>query len=175
MNNLTDSILHDPQLAVAFLVFLVSLTAIAISLISLYWQRTHNRKSVKPIGIITLSDYEDLLGIKIQNAGVGPLIFKSITTVNEEGKSKDYPIDWMPSGIIWSDVRRELENHSIVPGDIAVLLEYEVDLNDSKSKKTRDTIRSILKDLRGIVKYTDVYEKKIFSADRSLDWFGRNL
>ncbi len=175
MKNLINSILYNPQLVIAFLAFLVSITAIIFSVISLHIQHTHNRKSVKPIGIITISDYENLLNIKIQNAGIGPLLIKSITSINKEGRSKDYPIDWMPSGISWSDFRKSLENHAIVPNAKTVLLEYKVDLNNTLSIKTRDIIRSILKELKILIKYTDVYEKQTFSTTRSLEWFGRNI
>lgn len=39
-------------------------------------QRTHNKKSVLPLGFISLANYEDLLRIKIINTGIGPLIIK---------------------------------------------------------------------------------------------------
>lgn len=172
---LVDKIATDPTLLIATLAFLVSVVSIVIGIVSLWIQRKHNRLSVRPIGIITLSDYENRLAIAVKNAGIGPMIMKSIETSNNQGTKKEYPIDWMPPDIMWTTFRRSLKNHAIIAGDSSVLLEYKLDPQDKESALQRDEIRSVLKNLTIRIIYTDVYGKKQPELARSLNWFGRTI
>jgi len=157
---LLNKIATDPTLQIATLALLVSVVSIVIGVVSLWIQRKHNRLSVRPIGIIVLSDYENRLAIRVKNAGIGPMIVKSIETTNNQGTKKEYPIDWMPDGITWADFRRGLENHSITAGDSSVLLEYVLDPQDKDSALQRDKIRFVLKNLALHIRYSDVYGKE---------------
>ena len=173
---LVDKIATDPDLLIATLAIIVSFVAILIGWFSLRIQQKHNRLSVRPIGSIALSDYENQLAIRVKNAGIGPMIVKSIETSNNQGTKKEYPVDWMPSDIMWGGFRRALKNQAIVAGDSTVLLEFNLpDPIDEDSARQRDEIRSVLKNLRIRIIYTDVYDKEQPELVRSLDWFGRNI
>jgi hypothetical protein len=170
-----DNFTIDPTLIIAILALIVSIVSIGIGVITLRTQQEYNRLSVRPIGIITLSDYEDKLAIKIMNAGIGPMIIKSVETVDNSGIKKDYPIDWMSSKYIWTNFRRNLQNHAIIAGDSIILLEYNLDPQNKDLAKQRDEIRFILKNLTIRIKYTDIYNKEQPDLIRSLNWFGRNI
>ncbi len=172
---LIDKIATDPALLIATLAFLVSVVSIVIGVVSLWIQRKHNRLSVRPIGIITLSDYEDVLTIMVKNAGIGSMIVKSIETSINQRTIKKYPIDWMPPGIGWATFRKDLENSAIKAGDSFVLLKYVLDPQDKNSALQRDEIRSRLKNLTIRIVYTDVYGKEQPELVKSLNWFGRNI
>jgi hypothetical protein len=103
------------------------------------------------------------------------MIVKSIETSNNQGTKKEYPIDWMPSGIMWASFRRDLKNHAIIAGDFTALLKYILDPQDEDSVRQRVKIRSVLKNLTIRIIYDDVYGKKQPELVRSLDWFGRNI
>ena len=77
---LISEILTSPNL-IATIALGVSFLSIIIGFYGLWLQRKHNQLSVRPIGIITLSDYENRLAIKVKNAGMGTMILKSIETV----------------------------------------------------------------------------------------------
>jgi hypothetical protein len=172
---LVGKIATDPELLIATLAFFVSVVSILIGVFSLWIQRKHNRLSVRPIGIIARSDYENRLAIRVKNAGIGPMIVKSIENSNNKGTKKKYPLDWMPSDIMWAGFRRDLKNQTIMAGDSTVLLEYKIDPQDEDSARQRDEIRSVLKNLTIRIVYTDVYGKEQPELVRSLDWFGRNI
>jgi hypothetical protein len=172
---LIDKIATDPKLLIATLAFFVSFVSILIGVVSLWIQRKHNRLSVRPIGIIARSDFENRLAIRVKNAGIGPMIVKSIETSNNQGTKKEYPLDWMPSDILWAGFRRGFKNPAIMAGDSTVLLEYKLDPQDKDSARQRDEIRSVLKNLTIRIIYTDVYGKEQPELVRSLDWFGRNI
>ena len=169
---LISDILAYPNL-VATIALGVSFLSIIIGFYGLWLQRKHNRLSVRPIGVIYLGDYENRLSIKLKNAGMGTLIPQLIETSDNEGNKKDFPIDWMPPGIIWADFRKSLP--AIKEGDSIVLLEYRLDPQNINSVKERENIRSILKNLTIKILYTDIYDNKQPIVCRSLDWFGRNL
>jgi len=170
-----DNFSIDPILIIAILALIVSIVSIGIGVITLRTQQEYNRLSVRPIGIITFSDYENNLAIKIKNAGMGPMILTSVETVDNSGINKNYPIDWMPSKYIWTNFRRNLQNHAIIAGDSIILLEYSLDPQNKDLAKQRDEIRSILKNLTIRIKYMDIYNKQQPDLIRSLDWFGRNI
>jgi hypothetical protein len=168
---LISEIITSPNL-IATIALGVSFLSIIIGFYGLWLQRKHNQLSVRPIGIVTLSDYENRLAIKVKNAGMGTMIIKSIETSDNEGNKKEYPIDWFPQDIMWADFRKGLP--AIKEGDSIVLLEYKLDPQNKNSEKERENIRSILKNLTIRIKYKDIYDKEQQILSRSLDWFGRN-
>jgi len=175
MNDLTSDLIKNSELFITFIALIItsiiSIVSIVIGVITLCIQRTHNMKSIKPIGIITLSDFENLIKIKIKNSGIGPMIITSCKTKNRSAE-KECPIDWLPSNIVYKNFRKGLENHVLAPNEESVLLEIEFD----KSQNTDiDKIRNILKDLTLTIEYKDIYDKNKNKVEKKFDWFGRNL
>lgn len=171
---LFDDIMCNTELFIAFISFLVALFSMVFGIISLYIQRSHNKKSVLPLGFISLANYENLLRIKIINNGVGPLILKEIRTYKNNEEYKNYPIEWFErDNITWSTFRKSLEGYSIAANGEIVLLEFKVDLSDKNSIETRDKIRERLKDLTISIEYYDVYNQK-YNKERKLSWFSGN-
>ena len=173
MKELCSKILTEPDFLLTVIALVTSIISIIIGSVALYIQRKHNQKSVLPIGNISLTDYEDCLSIKIFNNGAGPMIINSCNTESEK-ESKPYPIDWMPEGITWRKIRKNLENQAILPGGYQTLIELWTNLANDSEKEQRDRTRNILKDLELVVEYSDVYGKK-FKVNRKFDWVGRNL
>jgi hypothetical protein len=173
MDKLLENIKNNSELFIAVLSLIVAITSMIFGVVSLVIQRSHNKKSVLPLGVISLANYENDLRIKIKNNGVGPLIIQEIKTY-KNGNFKNYPIDWFENeNIIWKTFQKNLENYSIPANSESILLEYNVDLSDQKSVNTRELIRNILKDLTIKVKYKDIYDKS-FNIERNLSWFNGN-
>ena len=104
---------------------------------------------------------------------MGPLIVKSIKTFHDnDTEIKDYPIDWMPDGIVWVTFRRGLINYAIKEGDYVVLLEYK----EKQGMPSRiNEIRQKLGSLTIVIKYDDIYGKQQEILERDFHMFKRNL
>jgi hypothetical protein len=177
--SLINDILTSPNL-VATLALVVSVISIGIGFWGSWRQQIHNKLSVRPIGHINLSDYDNMLAIAIENAGMGSMIIKSIETTDEKGNKKDNPIDWIQSDILlpefkWRDFRTDLQNLAIKEGNSVILLDYRLDPNNVEAQTIREDIRSILKNLKITIVYEDIYGKEQPPLCRKLDWFGRNI
>jgi hypothetical protein len=150
----------------------ISFLSILIGFSALWLQYHHNRLSVRPIGTISLADYENRIAIKVRNDGMGTMILKSFETSDNEGNSKGYPIDWMSSGIMWANYRKGLS--PIKEGDSTIFLDYVPNSQKPNFEKERQEIRSVLKNLTITIKYEDIYGVEQPILIRHLDWFGRN-
>ena len=54
----------------AILAVFISLISIIITVVNVAMQRAHNRKSVLPIGSLSLGDYENQIFVRLRNDGV---------------------------------------------------------------------------------------------------------
>lgn len=170
-----QAVTSKPGTVISFAALAVSCISVLFGGMSLVFQRRHQRLSVRPIGVISLSDYEDRIGVRIKNAGTGPMIINKIATTNYiTGEKRAYPIDWMPTGVTWSDFRKGLEEHAVIQGGEVVLLEYMTSAAALPTLKLREEIRNVLKNLEMAVEYSDIYGKKQKPIYRRFDWFGRH-
>ena len=73
-----QKLFDKPEVIIAFGALLTSISSIVLTIKALKVQKQHHLKSVKPIGYITVGDYEDDIYISIVNNGVGPLIIREL-------------------------------------------------------------------------------------------------
>jgi hypothetical protein len=174
-----DKILSDPELLIAAIAVFISFVSILIGAVSLSIQRTHNRKSVKPIANIILSDYENHISVNIANNGVGPLIIKTLNVTNQAGESKLNIIGWMPKhpdDLPWTSFAADITDFVIAPGDRLNLIDLKTtDEITSTFAAFRDHTRMALSNLKIELSYTDVYDSNLPSKVRALEWFGRSV
>lgn len=152
------------------------LIALFTALAGLYLQRTHDKLSVKPIGMITFRDYIDNIAVSLQNKGIGPLIIKDISVTDESGRKEESIIAFFGQefvNVIWSDYIGDITDWAILPGESKTLIEYGGDPNDREFDNNRERVRRILAQLQIEVQYQDVYEKSMPTIERNLDWFRR--
>ena len=67
----------------AIFAVLASAVSFTIAAINMMMQRKHNRKSVLPIGHISVGDYENQIFVRLWNYGIGPMIIKRVVVVKE--------------------------------------------------------------------------------------------
>jgi hypothetical protein len=96
--------------------------------------------SVRPLGNIALVDSENEIAIAINNDGTGPMIIKSVETVDNQGVKKKYPFDWIPieerkNVGFWKD----FENASLINGWTPMLILHYI-LDPKKQIKFREEI-----------------------------------
>ena len=70
------------EVIVAVLALIVSCVAIWQTYRSLRMQRIHNSKSMLPIPNFNRLNYEDSIGVELENRGAGPLIIVSLDVVD---------------------------------------------------------------------------------------------
>lgn len=160
---LTDN--HEVILAV--LAFAVSCMAIWQTCVSLKMQREHNAKSVLPIHSVNKLNYEDRIGIELENRGAGPLLIESIRVYKASNPHESKPnlIDWMPD-MVYSTYKRTLDGVALQPGKSMYLLLFEGEQTRT-FEENRDKIRKALATLEFELKYRDVYDND-FSTLESL-------
>ena len=178
MNEVAQTTNYDLMPLIAFLALIVSIVSIYIGARALKIQRTHNIKSVKPIGNIVFSDYEDHLAVNIKNAGVGPLIIKSLKVKNKNNEMKNNVIDFMPQhppDLPWTNFFANPEDFVIPAGEKLNLIKLTTEDISDTFAIFRNTVRESLMDLSIELEYKDIYDNIMPINKRTLEWFGRNL
>ena len=157
------------------LIAITSVCAVFISIVSMVFtvifsilQQKHNKNSVKPISAINFNDYEDVLAVRIQNVGTGPLTIKKVVFKNSSQES-DTLISLMPQiDQMWSTFTESIDGWTIsVGGELILLRLYP------ESEKTKIIVRKALSKITIYLEYTDIYDT-VFKDERSLDFFGRH-
>lgn len=166
---------HDVVTAgAAVLALLVSLISILFTVGSMAMQRGHNRKSVLPIGHISVGDYEDDIFVRLRNDGIGPMIVDKVS-VNTKGNDEpqDALIDCLPDGITWSTFVANISGRAISPEQYVTLVRLQGDSDDPEFSKVKQSVRRALSVLTVTVEYKNIYDERMLPARRDLSWFGR--
>lgn len=128
-------------------------------------QEEHNRNSVRPIGEIRCTDYEDKISVYLYNAGTGPMLINEILCKNE-GNSLSTPnlVSLLPKvNQSWTTFTGNVKDRAITSGSKIVLAEINPISDDIKYQ-----IRRALCDITISIKYTDVYETPFEKVKNSL-------
>ena len=164
----------------------ISVVAVIISINTYRSQKEHNKNSVRPILNIVLGDYEDDLYVRIDNNGVGPAIVSGIhctcsyfddllsanslvelipykATVKGEGSGRTADMH------TFTDFVEDITGRTIPPGGHITLLR----IAEPKEAQLL-AFRNLLSKCRVEIKYTDIYNSKLWECGRLLDFFGRN-
>lgn len=158
------------------LIAITSICAVIISIVSMVFtvifsilQLRHNKNSVKPISAIKLSDYENILAVKIENVGTGPLTVKKLIFKSADQNSSDL-VSLMPEiNQFWSTFTEPIDGWTIPVGGQLVLLEL-----CPENDVTKELIRKALSNITAYLEYTDIYNTK-FRDQKSFDFFGRHF
>ena len=150
--------------------------ALIFTAISLQVQRKHNRLSVKPIALVSVGDYENELAVHLQNKGTGPLIIKSLSFIDQNGKTEKAIIDFFGSdfkNVVWSTFVADIDGWTILPNETKTLIKLNGDSADKEFVRVRDKVRKVLAQIQVELLYQDIYEKDMPKKIRKLDWFAR--
>ncbi len=161
----------------ALLALLISFLSIIFTVISLYFQRRHNFKSLTPILNISISDYENRIGVTLKNTGVGPLIIESFTATNGE-ISQNNIISLMPSlqqNIFWTTFYDNFVGVCIPHNQSITVIQLDGDSNNSDYAQFRNEVRKYLSKLSITIKYKDIYDRSMPIKEKKLEWFGRHF
>ena len=159
----------------AILAVFISLVSIVVAVVNIAMQRAHNRKSVLPIGNLSLGDYENQIFVRLRNDGVGPMIIDNISVQQiETGKEIGSAlIDLMPKGLAWTTFVKDISGRAFAASKDIDLILFEGDPNKPQFIDARQRVREALSKLRVKVHYHSIYGDEMV-AERPLDWFGRH-
>jgi len=128
---------------------------------------SYSKNALRPIGVISVKDYDDKISVSILNAGNGPMTIKDFLCTDGTRSSLDL-ISLMPElGQKWTTFYKKIIGDTIMAGDKAILIEL-----NPETEETRRKVREALKDLTVHMKYTDLYNT-VFTTSKKLDFFGR--
>lgn len=151
---------------------LISVLALLGLFCQVYLQRTHNEKSLKPLGQIDFRDRQDLLYVRISNNGVGPMIIdrlcfikdgKSYTAIDEclELDRRSYSrLDGQES------VRKVILPNSFLPI-------FETRFEEHEGEAAINHARKQLAPITLKVEFHDIYDNKM-TIERDFQWFARH-
>jgi hypothetical protein len=163
----------------AILAVIASAVSLVIASISMKMQRAHYRKTVLPLGSLSLGDYENHIFVRLRNDGVGPMILEEISvhSLVDDQRVGSALIDLMPEipeGLRWASFVKDISGRVFAPGKDIDLLSIKGNENDLEFVDARRRIREALLKLSVKVNYRSIYGDTSFTQ-RSLDWFGRHL
>lgn len=159
----------------AILAIIGSTISIFIAIINMKLQRVHYRKTLMPIGSLSLGDYEQEAFVRLRNDGAGPMILNEISVyrAGEADKIGSALIDFMPKGLDWITFVKDISGRAFAPGKEIDLIAIGEE-SDPHFSDVHRSVREALSTLSVKVEYESVYGDKQ-SVQRSLDWFGRHL
>jgi hypothetical protein len=138
---------------------LISMVSIVFGILSMAFQRSHNRKSVKPFCNVDSRRTGGGLGIFIANAGLGPMRVTGIRITRNRmdgGMATDDPIEAAApaSGIL---LRAEACADRVLP-PLAEILVIECALAGTAAKRVARSAMQRLRECSLVVSFSDVYD-----------------
>lgn len=147
---------------------LISIASMIFTIIFSILQIKHNKNSVRPISAIKINDYENLISVRIDNVGTGPLLIKKLILKNDIQESSTL-ISMMPEiDQLWTTFTESIDGWTIPVGGKVTLLEIH-----PKSDSVKNLIRKELSKITVFLEYADIYATR-FQDKRALDFFGRH-
>lgn len=140
-----------------FVSIALSLVSIVFTVLSMAFQRSHNKKSVKPLCDLRIEDGEGL-AISLWNLGLGPMIVKWIRVENPDGKG-------------WSELSEALKDGpgslrlALPCGDAIIPPEGSLSLVEcpGKGKAGQAFVKKALDGRRLVIGFEDIYERHLRS------------
>lgn len=154
------------------------LIALLFTGFSLKVQHQHNILSIKPIAIFSVGDYENQLAVHLQNKGVGPLIIKKLSFVNEKGRRENSIIDLFGTefeNVVWDTFVDDIDGWAVLPNESKTLIRLNGDPSDQEFCLMRNKVRKVLSTIQAELIYLDIYGNKMPMKVRKLDFFARHL
>ena len=136
----------------------MALGAITFSALSLAFQRSHSRKSVRPFCNVLQRESEHEMHISIQNAGMGPMRIQKIVLLEHEGDSiqSGVPLEEaFPAEAARGLILHRLDDFVLAPLQETELFRFAV---NSASKVAASGITSSLFGQYLGVTYLDIYD-----------------
>lgn len=167
----------DPTTITAICALIVSVFSTGLAVWTAFLQRRHMKLSVQPIAAVNVADFENRVGVFLQNKGLGPMQIRSLRVTDDAGVTHENLVSHMPAlqpGIFWSNFYNSIDGSALEAGKRFKLLVLEGDLNIPAYNESRDRVRKALARLSIKVEYADLYGRRMEPQEKKLSWFGRH-
>jgi hypothetical protein len=150
----------DVSRIVMILTILMTIVSATFSALTLAFQRSHNRKSVKPLCDLVKIVNGNCLSVNIKNAGLGPMIIHDILINEEENKNIAFNIfceqtaDDYPGLVTYKKIRN---NKMILSVNESMEI---IKLNLIEKDMTSRKIMQRLEKTEITIEYCDIYDKQ---------------
>ncbi len=138
----------------------LSVSTVTLSALNMAFQRSHNRKSVKPFCNIHKSISRNGISLSIMNAGLGPMIIQKIVlleSVDDTVKNGIKFTDLLPPELHYDKVVNAKDSYIIPPmGEIKL---FEFVLDSKAGKGSIDLLKSTLEGFHICIVYKDIYDR----------------
>ena len=150
---------------------LVSWLALVVALYELHLQRTHNEKSLKPLGQIDLEDRQGHIFIHITNNGMGPMIIDRLKFVKDgqEHPTIENCLDLDKRSYTQIGVSESVRKVVLPHSHLTV---FETRVEEQNTEQEARQIRQRLSPIVLKVEFRDIYDNKM-TIEREFAWFGR--
>ncbi|MCL2243660.1 MAG: hypothetical protein FWC03_04240 [Treponema sp.] len=151
----------------------LSIIAIIISVVTFIKHDKHSKNKLKPICTIHQSLYDNLISIRIENNGIGPIILKSVLFTCDNSRTANSIYYLLPEDI------RKIKYHRIYIGELKGLaihpngklhLMSMTPEDDIIMRKFKDTLKTITVN----VEYYDIYNQN-YEIQKKLNFNDDNL
>lgn len=152
---------------------LIAVLALLLTLWQVYLQRTHNEKSLKPLGQIDFRDRQDQLYVRVSNNGVGPMIVDRLRFI-KDGKcysTLDECLKLDRRSYSWLDGHESVRK-VILPN--ASLTIFETRFEEQEGEAAIDQARQKLAPITLKVEFRDIYDNRM-TIVRDFQWFLRHM
>ncbi len=167
----------EGTIIIAICALFVSICSTCLAAWTAFVQRRHMQLSVLPIAAIPIADYENRIGVFLQNKGLGPMRIISLRVINDKDVSKNAVVFHMPElnpGILWTNFRGSVDGATLEASERFDLLLLEGGPKNLAFAESRDRIRRSLSQLEIKVEYEDIYGRKMYPLEKKLSFFGRH-
>jgi len=137
----------------------LSVSTVTFSALNMAFQRSHNRKSVKPFCNIHTSINGTGINISIMNAGLGPMIVQKIILLknkDDEVKSGLQFIDILPPEFNYDTVVNK--NDSYILPSMGEMKLFQFTADPKKTKNKIELLKNILEGFNLCIVYKDIYD-----------------
>ena len=137
----------------------LSVSTVTFSALNMAFQRSHNRKSVKPFCNIHKLINGSGLSISIMNAGLGPMIIQKIVLLkntNDDVKTGKPISDLLPPELHYDTVVNKNDSYILPSMGEMKLVNYTSDLKNKKN--SIDLLKSTLEDTFLCIVFKDIYD-----------------
>ena len=141
----------DVSRIVMLITIVMAVTSVVFSALTMAFERSHNKRSIKPFcNLIALVDGEELF-LKIENAGMGTMILKSIKIVSES--SEEIELEHLRNG--YPGWKIDLLK---IDCEIGIAINEEIRILKMKNITDKKAIEE-LNEYRLVINYTDLYDQ----------------
>jgi len=151
----------DVSRIVMLITIVMAVTSVVFSALTMAFERSHNKRSIKPfLNLIALAEGEELL-LKIKNVGMGTMILNSIKIVS--GSSEEVELENLKNRYPGCKIDVLKIDH-----EIGISINEEIDILRMKNTIDDKTIEE-MHDYRIVIKYSDLYDQDYEKEIRIID------